>query len=282
MIAVSAVFFAAMAVFGRLAGYRHIPGSETAIARFVSGLAVVLVMHRAGVVRIQIRRPGWLLIRGLSGGLGNLFLFLALSSIADGTPITNAVLLGNSYFVFAPIFGLLLIKEKFRPSTVMAVLMALVGIYLVVDAHIGHVRMGDVIALIGGVTSGLAIVAVRELRKTESAASVFFALNVVGTIISIAVLLLLEKPVMPDAIGWLILAAVAISSTCAQYGQTYAFRFVRAGEGSVIAMTTIVYSSGFGVLVLGENFSWNFAVGAVLVFASAVFLAFMRAGGDDV
>jgi drug/metabolite transporter (DMT)-like permease len=56
--------------------------------------------------------------------------------------------------------------------------------------------------------------------------------------------------------------------------QTYSFRFVPAGEGSLLAMTAVVYSSFVGVFLFDEPFTHTILIGAALVFASAGYLAF--------
>ena len=263
-----------MAVFVRAAGYHHIPGSETTLVRFVFGLATVLAMHFLGLTRIVIRRPGWLVARGITGALAILFYFLSLSAAvgSGATTLTNSVLLGNSYFVFAPLFGALLIRERLRRISLVPVLAALVGIYLVVNPTFGGIRTGDLYGLGSGIMAGLAIVTVRELRRTEPATVVFFSLCSFGIIIA-GVTLAVQRPVALDGVGWAILAGMAATSTAAQLILTHAFRYVRAGEGSLIAMTTVIYSSLAGILLFHEPFTARFAAGAALVMASAGYLA---------
>jgi len=272
LLTISAVLFAAMAVFVRMAGYRNIPGAETTLVRFLLGLVTVISMHLFGFTRLVIRRPGWLAARGITGGLAILFYFLSLSAAhgRGATTLTNSVLLGNSYFVFVPLFGPI-IGERLRASTLAAVLVAFAGMYLVVSPSFGGIRLGDVYGLASGFTAGLAIITVRELRRTELAPVVFFSLCAFGTIIA-AGTLAAEGAAIPDALGWWILAGMAVTATAGQLIMTHAFRYIPAGEGSLIAMTAVVYSSLVGILVFREPFTVKVAAGAVLVLASAGYL----------
>lgn len=279
---ISAILFAGMVVFVRMASDRGIPGGETTLIRFIAGLIAVIGMHLFGFTRLVVRRHGWLAARGISGGLAILFYFLSLSATKGPgqTPLTNSVLLSNSYFVFVPLFGALIIREKLRSVTVVAVLIAFAGIYLVINPSLGGVRIGDVYGVISGITAGLAIVTMRELRKTEPAPVIFLSLCFFGAIISGGVVAI-QRPVSPDAATWLILAGMAVTATAAQLLMTHAFRYIRAGEGSLIAMTTIIYSSAAGIIVFHEPFTARFAVGALLVFGSAGYLAMMYDGSGD-
>jgi drug/metabolite transporter (DMT)-like permease len=186
VLSMSAVLLAIMAVFVRMAGYHHIPGSETTLVRFGFGIIAVLAMHHTGVTRLVIRRPALLAVRGLTGGLSILCYFISLAAATGPgkTTLTNSVLLGNSFFIFTPVFGAIFIREKLRPAVIAAVVVAFAGIYLVVSPKFGGVSAGDVYGLLSAVFAGLALVVVRELRRTESATVIFLALCVIGTVLA--------------------------------------------------------------------------------------------------
>ncbi|MBI2841957.1 MAG: DMT family transporter [Armatimonadetes bacterium] len=281
LLTVSAILFAAMAVVVRLAGYHGIPGSQSTLVRFAFGILTVAGMHLLGFTRLTVRRPKWLVARGITGGLAILFYFLSLSYTEGpgATTLTNSVLLSNSYFVFTPLFGALLIQERVRPTTIVAVFVALVGMYLVINPKFGGIRTGDVLGLTSGIMAGLAIVTVRELRKTESAPVVFLALCAIGLVMSSAIVVV-EGAALPDWQGWIMLLTIAAISTGAQLILTHAFKFVPAGEGSLIAMTTIVYASLASIFLFHEPITLLLLIGAVLVFASAGYIALTQNGGQ--
>lgn len=274
ILSVAAILFAAMAVFVRLGSYRGIPGSETTLVRFGFGALTVVGMHCLGFTRISFGRPLMFALRGITGGLAILLYFLSISSTkgSGATTLTNAVLLSNSYFVFTPLFGALFLRERLRRITPLVVCAALLGIYLVVRPHFGGVRLGDLYGIGSAMMAALAIVTVRELRKTEGAMSIFLGLCLVGIIISVA-MMVVQKPVRCDAAGWAILAGMAVTGTIAQILLTYAYKYVPAGEGSLFSMTTVIYSSMAGILLFHEPLTLTFVAGAVLVFSGAAYLA---------
>jgi drug/metabolite transporter (DMT)-like permease len=59
---------------------------------------------------------------------------------------------------------------------------------------------------------------------------------------------------------------------------TYALKFSQAGEGSIIQMSSVIYSSAAGVLLFGDPIGVKMAVGALLVIASAAYISLTRNG----
>ncbi|MDI6827315.1 MAG: DMT family transporter [Armatimonadota bacterium] len=275
---ISAILFAIMAVMVRLAGMQNIPGSEATFVRFIFGLASVVSLQKIGVAHVYFRRKWLLAARGITGGAAILFYFLSLASVKGSghTTLTNSVLLGNSYFIFAPLFGALLIRERLRLGTILAVIAALGGLYLVIQPDFSHVRAGDVYGLAAGVISGLAIVIIRELRKTEPAISIFFSLCVFGALAGLIGMLFEGAILPPNFNGWLVLLVMGITSTAGQLSMTYALRWARAGEAGIIQMTTVIYSSIVGVLWLGDPFNCFILLGGFIVLASAAYISFAQ------
>lgn len=271
----SAIMFAVMAVLVRLAGRAGIPGSESTVIRFTFALLVVALYRVFGIGRIEARRPFLWIARGAVGGAAILFYFLSLAAAKgpNAGSLTNSVFLGNSYFIYAPIFAAIFLKERLCLKTIIMVLVAFVGLYLISQVDTRGISMADVFGLISGILAGLGLVIVRELRKDTTTTSIFFSLAIFGLLAGL-VALPFEKAVWPDAYGWLLLLLIGVSSTIGQLTLTYAMRFTRTGEAGIIQLSTVIYSSAAGVLWLGDPFSTRILVGAILVFVSATYISF--------
>jgi drug/metabolite transporter (DMT)-like permease len=278
LLAISAVIFGAMAVAVRISGREGIPGSETAVVRFVFGLVTVLALGLTGKASLKLNRIPLLVARGVIGGAAILFYFLSLAAAKgpDAIPLTNSAFLGNSYFVYAPLFGALLIRERMCIGTVLMVIVALVGLYFIADPDFGNLRAGNVYGFLSGLLGGLALVTVRELRRTESAASIFLSLCVFGALAGL-VAMLAEKPVWPDSFGWALLIGIGVTSTIGQLLMTYAMRFTRAAEAGVIQMSAVIYASAAGVIWFDDPLNVRVIVGALLVIASATYISLVQA-----
>lgn len=271
----SAIMFAVMAVFVRMAGEHGIPGSESTVVRFLFSLLIVAVYQITGIGEIRVRRTALWAARGIIGGAAILFYFLSLAAAKGpgATPLTNSVFLGNSYFIYAPIFAALLLKERLCLGTMLMVLVALVGLYLI--AQVRGLVAADVYGLLAGILGGLGLVAVRELRKDLNAPTIFLSLGIFGLLAGL-IMLPLERAVWPNGIGWALLILIGVSSTIGQLAMTHAMRFTRAGEAGIIQMSTVVYSSVAGILWFGDPFNMRILLGAVLVFVSAVYISLVH------
>ena len=270
----SALCFAVMAVAVRIAGGHGIPGSETTLIRFLFGIGTVGILHASGAAKVIIRRIPLLSARGILGGIAILLYFMSLSAVKGpgATPLTNSVFLGNSYFIYVPIFGALLIGERLCLSTAIAVISALAGLFLVAQPDFAHIRAGDSYGFFAGIVSGVAIVTIRELRKTEPSVSIFLSLCVFGAIVAL-VGMVTGKPIWPDLLGWALLAVMGITSAAGQLFMTYALKYTRAGPAGIIQMTTVIYSSFAGVLWFGDPFNARILIGALIVLASAAYIS---------
>lgn len=277
MLTVSALLFAVMAVYVRIAGNRGIPGGETSLVRFTFGMITVILLHSLNISRLRFHRISLLAARGITGGIAILLYFLSLSASKgpEGTPLTNSVLLGNSYFIFTPLLGALLIKERLRIDTVLMVIVSMAGMYLVIQPDFSDLRSGDLYGLLSSVFAAIAIIIVRELRGTESSIAIFFALCVIGALIS-TIVIAMQGFIVPTGSDWLILVIIGITSTGGQLAMTYAFRYARAGEGSLISMTTVIYASAAGIFWFGDPFNYMILAGAVLVLGSAAYISLVH------
>jgi drug/metabolite transporter (DMT)-like permease len=270
---ISAIMFAVMAVLVRLAGLAGIPGSESTVVRFMFALLVVALYRAVGLGRIEIHRPLLWTARGVVGGTAILFYFLSLAAAKgpEATPLTNSVFFGNSYFVYAPIFAAILLRERLCLPTALMIIIAFTGLYLISQVETRGISTADIYGLLAGILGGLGLVIVRELRKDSTTTSIFLSLAIFGLLAGL-VTMPFERIVLPSTEGWLLLILIGISSTVGQLAFTYAMRFTRTGEAGIIQLSTVVYSSLAGVLWFGDPFNARILIGAVLVLGSAAYI----------
>ncbi len=267
-----AVLFAAMAICVKFAA-RRIPSGELVMFRFLFGLLMVHVMQRAGLARVRHNRPALLLARGFVGALAIVLYFASIQH----TTLVKASLLSNSYPVYAALFGAMLLRERLQAATVAAFLVSAAGVWLVVDPDFSSVAKGDLYGVLSGAVAGLAIVIIRELRRTESAFTVFWYLCVFGT--AMGAVSCLWSFVWPDAREWGWILGAGAASTGGQLLITYGLRYTPAAEGSLISMSTVGYSGLFGWMFLGERLSAAGLAGAVLLLGGAGFTAILQSRG---
>jgi drug/metabolite transporter (DMT)-like permease len=243
-----------------------LPGAEVACFRYLCGIAAMLAIARfRGANLLGNDRQG-LLWRGIYGGFASTLFFLGIQY----TSLTNATVLNCTYVVWAPVMAVSMLAEPLRRRGAAAVLSALLGVTLVTRPEFGHIRIGDLIALVSGVMAALAVVQIRRLRRAESSFAIFFYFNLLGVPISLATLLFSHaSPVMPALSQLPILLMMGATSVGAQLLMTYGYRALTATEGSLMALTTTVYAALFGVFLFHEHLQSTTLVGACLILFAA-------------
>ena len=267
----SALFFSATSTLIRLA-----PGIDpfkTSLFRFAIGLALLGTAAIGRRIRLDFHNPALLFSRGLTGGVSVFLFFWSINAIGLG----KGTLLSYTYPVFAAIWGVLLLGERVSPRTWGLILLSFFGFALTSMGrgdNLGGVGINGLLALAGGMLSGLAIVIVRKLRATESSYAIFFSQCVVGFW-----LMLIPANVLPSGIGisgGFILLGIGITAAVGQLLMTYSFKALSASQGSVIALVTPVANIAIGMAVFGESIAPLSAAGMVLVLVSCLLICLQK------
>ncbi|HEY9594076.1 MAG TPA: DMT family transporter [Spirochaetia bacterium] len=238
-------------------------------ARFVTGILLILVMAAAGLTSLRAVTKLWLVVRGVIGAASVYFFFRGIMTLGLG----KGTILNYTYPVFAALFAPLLLKEKLSWDVLVAAIVAFGGIWLVVSpGSIASVGVEDLLGLLGGVLSGIAVVAIKKLRETETPYIIYLAQCVFG-------LLVVGWPTATSSfsfggVEWLLLAVLGVVATAAQLTMTWAYKHVPATEGSLLAFLTPVINVVLGVIVFGEEMRVTTIVGSAIVLACCGYVAF--------
>lgn len=271
-----------MAIAARVASHR-ISGAQVAFVRFAAGVLAVLVALALGRASLRPSRWGWLVARGVFGGLAVLSYYTAIARIGAGL----ATLLNYTAPMWSLLLGWILLGERPRRDAVVALLLTTVGVVLVVGVRDFSASGWALIGVLSAVFSGIAVTSIRAARRPsaqglpgESAWSVFASFTALGCVATApATFGPWGSWTPPTAFEWAILALVAISSIVAQLIMTSALQHVTAvGSGIVHQLTPIIALLG-GVLLLGETLSPLATVGTLLTLGGVIWTIF--AAGRD-
>ncbi len=267
VMAVSAVLFSGMAFL--LPFTRGVSSSIIAAARFVTGIIVILGLAGLRVTGLKAVNKVWLVVRGVIGAASVYFFYRGIMNLGLG----KGTILNYTYPIFAALFAPVLLKERLPWDVLAAVVVSFAGIWLVVNpGSIGAVSIEDLLALLGGILSGVAVVAIKKLRETETPYIIYLAQCVFG-------LLVIGWPTAASSFSfaaaqWFILLAIGIVATVAQLTMTWAYKHVSATEGSLMAFLTPVLNVFLGVIVFGETMGVLTVVGSAIVLACCGYVAF--------
>ena len=176
--AASSVLFSAMSLLVPLT--RGVSAFVVTAARFATGIAVILAAALAGLTRLSAVNRGWLVVRGLVGATAVYLYYRGIMQLGLG----KGTVLNNTYPVFAALLAPLLLRERIPLDVLAAVVASFGGIWLVVSpGRIASVGVEELLALLGGVLGGAAIVAIKKLRETDSSSVIYLAQCLFGLLV---------------------------------------------------------------------------------------------------
>ncbi len=272
LMAASSVVFSAMSLLVPLT--RSVSTSLVTAARFAIGILVIGGLGAFRVIEVKPRNWSWLIGRGLFGSASVFLMYFGIVRLGLGM----GTILNYTYPVFAALLAPLMIREKVRADVLAAVAVSFVGIWLVVNP-LGHgggsgggFSLGlNLLALLGGVSAAVAVVAIRKLQQTDSPYVIYLAQCVFG-------ILVVGYPTATSSFSfalplWLVLAGIGILATVAQLIMTRAYRDVPATEGSLLAFLVPVLNSVLGIVVFGETMRPATMIGALIVLVACAYVA---------
>lgn len=273
MMAVSALFFGAMAVAAREVS-SELGAAQIALLRFAIGLAGVAGVALVRRDTLRATRPGLLLLRGLFGGVAVLLYFMAIERLGAGL----ATLLNYTFPLWAALFAALTLGEKLTGRVAAGMALATLGLVVVVGPaelarfagglETPQIQLGLACGLASSVAGGAATTVVRALRRTDSALAVFGGFCLVGLFVCLPFAWRDWRPVSGHAA--LVLLLVGTLSFGAQVLFSWSLGYVTAGSGSLATQLTVVASYGFAALLLGEVPSPHAVVGGLVVTAGVL------------
>ncbi len=283
MLVVSAVLFGLMAVAARIVA-RHVPGPEVAMFRFAIGVIAVGFAVVLGK-RLRPRRWGWLVARGVAGGMAVFIYFSSIEHIGVGI----ATLLNYTAPVWSLLLGWWLLDERPRVSAVAALALTLVGVVFVVAGDLRGMRtsLWHIGSVFSAIASGIAITSIRAVRRpttdgqaTESSWTVFASFTGLGLLATLpAVFGPLGRWVTPTPFDWVMILVVGILSVIAQLIMTEALEHLTGTTMGIIHQLTVVVAMTCGILFLGERLTVWSAVGSALTVAGVVWTALAAGQG---
>ncbi|MGA2761911.1 MAG: DMT family transporter [Spirochaetia bacterium] len=273
VMAASSIVFSAMSLLVPFT--KPISTSIVTAVRFSTGIVVIGGLGLFRLIEVKPVNWPWLVGRGVFGAASVYLMYFGMVKLGLGM----GTILSYTYPVFAALLAPFIIREKLHPDVFVAVAVSFVGIWLVVNpmgkagvSAAGFSMSGyQLLALLGGVFSAVAIVAIRRLQKTDSPYVIYLAQCVFGIIV-------IGYPTATSSFAfalplWMALAGIGILATIAQLMMTSAYRDVPATEGSLLAFLVPVLNSILGVAVFGETMQPLTVVGALLVLGACVYVA---------
>ena len=263
--------FAAMAAFIKLASDRGIHLTEIIFWRQFTTLPLILgwVMYTGGLHLLATQRPKAHAVRSVYGVVGMICTFSAVIML----PLAEAQTINFSSAIWAVILSMVLLREKVGIWRVSAVLAGFAGILIIAqpggDSHIP--LAGALVALLGAFMIALISIQIRDLGRTDKPYVIVFWFALMSVIVS--------APLLPftmrahDLHDWLLLLGIGLTGTWGQMLITMALRYGKVSSVIVMDYSAIIWATLLGWLVFGDLPPAATWLGAPLVIAAGVVIA---------
>ena len=219
-------------------------------------------------ISLKVNDPKTMLLRCSVGLLAMILYFTALGRI----PIGQAVTLQYTGPIFVALLSGRILSERVSPSVAVLVFTSFAGIVLIVSPEVGAVEPDALLALGSGFFAALAYMYVRELRKTDSPATVIFwfaLFSVAGSLIQSAPdLLTLDSKIIAALLG------VGIGAGGGQVGITMAYHKANAAWVSAFSYLTVLVATFYGFVLFHESLTLADWLGGILIVGSGIALIF--------
>ncbi|HZS82832.1 MAG TPA: DMT family transporter [Stellaceae bacterium] len=215
---------------------------------------------------LKTRRFGDHIARSLFG-----FVSLACFIYAFGRmPLADVVAIGFSAPIFITALSVPLLGESVGLRRWSAVLVGFAGVLVMVRPGSGMFEANALVALVGTLLYGLAMICIRRLGGTESTGAIAFYYTLSCTVIGTAALPFAWTA--PGPVDAALLTAIGLIGGCGQLFVTAAFRI---GPAAVIApfdYASMIYAALLGYAVWGDVPDGPLLLGAAIVVASGLYI----------
>ena len=263
-------FLAAMFALGKIVGTRGVHLGELLFYRQALALPIIVawVALTDGLPSVRTNRIGAHVSRtalGLTGMALNFGSYMLL-------PLTEATTIGFTMPIFATLLSALLLREATGPHRWAAIVLGFAGIVVMIRPDSAHFPpLGLAVALSGSIMTACISLVLRDLGRTERAGVIVFWFTALS--IPPLALLMLFVGQAHDPLTWALLAGVGLTGGCAQLCMTGSLRCAPVSVVLSMDYSTIIWSTMLGLLIWGE---WPIAttwVGALLIIASGLYIA---------
>jgi drug/metabolite transporter (DMT)-like permease len=268
----SELCFTISTIFSKLlTNSSDVSAMEVTFSRFFLGFLVVSIAVYKNSISLAANKLSLLVWRGVLNTVAVILFFLA----SQYTTITNTHMLNMTYpffiFLFSPLFFR---SEKISPFLYLILVVALAGIWLVINPNLNVVNKGDVFGLLSGIVSAFAIITLNMARKNDSTPVILFYLMAIGTVLN--GLAMLPVFVWPRGSQWLLLLASASIGVVGQIFITYGYKYITARAGSLVSTSRILYAVVLGMLIFSESLTLRIAAGGLMILFSIVIVTWLH------
>lgn len=223
---------------------------------------IIYIMRKQNPFRLAIK-TGWL---GVVGGLAIVAAYAGGIYSVQVISVGNAMLLFASAPFMAAILGRVLLQEKVRSATWVAIMVAILGILVMVGDKIGGTAIYGNLAAIGSAFGFAVFTITLRKGKGNDMMPVVFLSGLFGIVIMAVICLALGLPLVLSSHD----STIALSMGVFQVGAglvlyTLGSRSVSAADLTLLSLAEVVLGPFWVWLFLGETLTNNTMIGGAIL-----------------
>ena len=268
---VTGICFLGVTALVKFMGTR-IPAAEAAFLRYALGLVLLLPMLKDFFHNLPNRELSILFAaRGVVHTVGVVLWFFAMSRI----PLADVTAMNYMSPVYVTLGAAIFLGESLALRRILAVLVAIVGAFLIVRPGFREVSIGHVAMIFTALFFASSYLIAKHTSGKTSASVVVVMLSIYVTI-GLAPLAFLNW-VTPTLIELMILFAVACFATAGHYTMTLAFAAAPISVTQPATFLQLIWAVLVGFVIFGEDIDLYVIGGGGLILCSITFMSWREA-----
>ena len=278
---VASAFIAGTAVVAKILGKDYLgePLSPFQIShsRFLYGFVFVLIFSLFNKIKIESPNPKLHIARTSLGWMGATILFGSSSLI----PVNDAVALNFSNPVFAMIFSIIILKEKYFTYRWIAMIITFAGALILLRPNFSDLYVDPValISIFGAICLGLEAMFIKLLTKYEKNTQILLINNFIGLIISsLIVIFFWQTPTFLQLLFCIIIGFLMI---CAQICFLMALRSNQLNFVIPFFYSTLIFVLFYDYLIFKQLPDYLSFLGSLLIMIGGIYLFLKEKSNKD-
>jgi len=268
---VTGICFLGVTALVKFMGTR-IPAAEAAFLRYALGLVLLLPMLKDFSQNLPNRELSILFAaRGVVHTVGVVLWFFAMSRI----PLADVTAMNYMSPVYVTLGAAIFLGESLALRRILAVLVAIVGAFLIVRPGFREVSIGHLAMIFTALFFASSYLIAKHTSGKTSASVVVVMLSIYVTI-GLAPLAFLNW-VTPTLIELMILFAVACFATAGHYTMTLAFAAAPISVTQPATFLQLIWAVLVGFVIFGEDIDLYVIGGGGLILCSITFMSWREA-----
>ena len=246
-------------------------------SRFLYGFIFVLLF--SFICKIKIKSPNFKIhiARTSFGWMGVTILFGSSSLI----PLNDAVAINFSNPVFAMIFSIFLLKEKYIPYRWVAIMFTFIGALILIRPNFSNFYVDPValVSILGAVFLGFEAVFIKLLTKLENNTQILLINNFIGLILSSFIVVFFWQT--PTIFQLLFCILIGLLMICAQICFLMALRNNQLNFVIPFFYSTLIFVLFYDYIIFRELPDFFSLLGSFLIIIGGIYLFLKEKTNND-